>query len=85
MWGTICFVGIGTEVRFYVQRFLFSQITILTSSTMSVLGQRECQDFIVDSNLNIDRLFANEWKLEDATAAYREFGKQASGKGVFIT
>ena len=52
---------------------------------MSVLGQRECQDFIVDSNLNIDRLFANEWKLEDATAAYREFGKQASGKGVFIT
>lgn len=84
VWGTACFVGLGAEVRFDVQRFLFSQVTILTSSTMSIVGQRECQDFIVDRNLNIDRLFTNQWKLEGAATAYREFDNQNSGKGVFV-
>jgi threonine dehydrogenase-like Zn-dependent dehydrogenase len=83
-WGTACFVGIGTEVKFDVRQVLYSQITILTSWSMSILGQKECADFIVERGLNIDDLFTDHWKLEDAEEAYRHFDKQDSGKGVFI-
>jgi threonine dehydrogenase-like Zn-dependent dehydrogenase len=83
-WGTVCFVGIGTEVKFDVRQMLPSQITILTSWSMSIVGQRECADFIIERGLDLDRLFTDRWKLKDAQEAYRQFDKQNSGKGVFI-
>jgi len=83
-WGTSCFVGLGTEVKLNVRELLSSQITIMTSLTMSILGQRECADFVVERGLDVDSLFTSQWKLEDAAEAYREFDKQNSGKGVFI-
>lgn len=83
-WGTACFVGIGTEVTFEVKQFLRSQITVLTSWSMSIVGQKECADFVIDHGLNIDRLFTDRWKLEQAEEAYRHFDMQNSGKGVFL-
>ena len=83
-WGTVCFVGLGSEVTFDVRRLLPTQITILTSWSMSKAGMRECAEFIVRRNLNIDRLFTESWRLEDAAEAYRQFDKQISGKGVFV-
>jgi D-arabinose 1-dehydrogenase-like Zn-dependent alcohol dehydrogenase len=83
-WGTVCFVGLGSEVRFDVRRILPTQITILTSWSMSMAGLRECADFIVQRNLKIDRLFTESWRLEDAAEAYRQFDRQVSGKGVFV-
>jgi D-arabinose 1-dehydrogenase-like Zn-dependent alcohol dehydrogenase len=85
VWGTVCFVGIGTEVQFNVHRFLPSQITILTSWTMSILAQKECADFIVERNLKIDSTVSDQWKLDDAAEAYRQFDKQSAGKGVFVS
>jgi len=83
-WGTVCFVGIGTQVQFDVRQFLRSQITILTSWSMSIVGQRECAEFILERGLNIDLLFTDLWRLDDAERAYRHFDQQNSGKGVFI-
>jgi threonine dehydrogenase-like Zn-dependent dehydrogenase len=83
-WGTVCFVGLGSEVRFDVRRMLPKQITILTSWSMSTAGQSECADFIVQRKLNIDQLFTESWKLDDAAEAYKQFDLQASGKGVFV-
>lgn len=83
-WGIVCFVGLGSEVRFDVRRMLPTQITILTSWSMSKAGLRECADFIVQRKLNIDRLFTESWRLEDAAEAYQQFDRQVSGKGVFV-
>jgi threonine dehydrogenase-like Zn-dependent dehydrogenase len=83
-WGTVCFVGLGSEVRFDVRRILPTQITILTSWSMSKVGLSECADFIVQQKLNIDRLFTESWRLEDAAEAYQRFDRQVSGKGVFV-
>jgi len=83
-WGTVCFVGLGTEVKFDVRQMLPSQITILTSWSMSIVGQKECADFIAERGLNIDRLFTDRWRLEEAEQAYRHFDRQNSGKGAFI-
>lgn len=83
-WGTVCFVGLGSEVKFDVRRLLPTQITILTSWSMSKAGLGECADFIVKRNLNIDRLFTESWNLDDAAEAYHQFDRQVSGKGVFI-
>ena len=81
-WGTSCFVGIGTEVKFNVRELLSSQITIMTSLTMSILGQKECADFVVERGLDVTS-FTNEWKLEDAAEAYREFNRTELRKGRF--
>jgi D-arabinose 1-dehydrogenase-like Zn-dependent alcohol dehydrogenase len=83
-WGTACFVGIGTEVTFDVKQFLPSQISILISWSTSIVGQKECADFIVERGLDIDRLFTDQWTLEQAEVAYRHFDMQNSGKGVFL-
>lgn len=82
-WGTVCFVGLGSQVSFDVRRMLPTQITILTSWSMSIHGQKECADFIVQHNLKVDRLFTERWRLEDAGEAYLQFDRQVSGKGVF--
>lgn len=84
-WGTVCYVGLGSEVRFDVRQMLPSQITIMTSWSMSTAGQMECADYIVERGLDFDKLFTNEWILDEAEAAYRHFDKQHSGKGVFIS
>ncbi len=83
-WGKVCFVGLGSEVRFDVRRMLPTQITVLTSWSMSIHGQKDCADFILHRNLKIDRLFTDSWQLEDAAEAYRQFDQQTSGKGVLV-
>lgn len=83
-WGTVCFVGLGAEVRFDVRKMLPSQITIMTSWSMSIAGQMDCANYIAERGLNFDRLFSDEWRLEDAARAYQQFDLQNSGKGVFV-
>jgi threonine dehydrogenase-like Zn-dependent dehydrogenase len=61
-----------------------SQITIMTSWSMSVAGQMDCANHIINRGLDFERLFSDEWKLDDAERAYRHFDQQNSGKGVFV-
>ena len=53
----------------------------MTSYSMSSVGQMECADFVVDRGLDLDRLFTDRWRLDQAEDAYVKFDKQSSGKG----
>ncbi|KQU28458.1 MULTISPECIES: zinc-dependent alcohol dehydrogenase family protein [unclassified Rhodococcus (in: high G+C Gram-positive bacteria)] len=84
-WGKICLVGLGGgEARFRVTDFYRSQVTVMTSWTMSIVQQRQCAEFIVRHNIPIDELFSHRWTLSQAVEAYDEFDKQNAGKGVFV-
>ena len=83
-WGVATLVGLGAEVAFDVRAFLGKQITILTSWSMSILDQEDCAEFIIDRETDIDSLFTDTYRLEQAETAYGNFDKQTSGKGVFL-
>jgi threonine dehydrogenase-like Zn-dependent dehydrogenase len=83
-WGTTCFVGIGQEIPLRVPELLKSQLTMMTSVSMSIVGQKACADFIVQRGLDVDRLFTHQWRLEDAVEAYQHFDRQTDGKAVFL-
>ncbi|MGF6880305.1 zinc-dependent alcohol dehydrogenase family protein [Paraburkholderia sp. MM5477-R1] len=83
-WGTVCLVGIGCEFSFSLAKYLRTQLRILTSWTMSIQGQRACADFVVDRGINLDALFTDRWRLDQAEEAYQAFNQQSGGKGVFL-
>jgi threonine dehydrogenase-like Zn-dependent dehydrogenase len=84
-WGKACFVGEGGDVTLDVSAdMLRRQITIIGSWTFSTVGQAECARFIADRGIDVDALFTDRWKLEQAEQAYRVFDAQTSGKGVFL-
>jgi threonine dehydrogenase-like Zn-dependent dehydrogenase len=83
-WGRACFVGLGGEVRFRVSDFHRSQMTLMTSWTMSIVQQRQCAEFIARNKLQIDDLYSHRWRLDQVIDAYQEFDKQSAGKGVFL-
>jgi 2-desacetyl-2-hydroxyethyl bacteriochlorophyllide A dehydrogenase len=84
-WGTVCFVGEGSNVTIDVSPdMLRKQLTIVGSWTFSKVGQAECAQFVADRNIKVDDLFTHRWKLDQADEAYRLFDQQTSGKGVFL-
>ena len=50
-WGKFCVVGLGGEVSFDVMAFHRSQMTVMTSWSMSLVGQQECAQFIARNGL----------------------------------
>jgi threonine dehydrogenase-like Zn-dependent dehydrogenase len=83
-WGKVCCVGLGSQIAFDTWANLDRQLTILTSYSMSITGQMDCADFVAQRSLDLDRLFTDRWKLDEAEKAYAFFDKQSSGKGVFV-
>lgn len=83
-WGVATFVGLGAEVTFDMRTFLGKQITILTSWSMSILDQKDCAEFVIERRTDIDALFTDTYRLDQAESAYRDFDKQTRGKGVFL-
>lgn len=84
VWGKICMVGIGGSLTVDTRALLDRQITVMTSYTMSTVGQQQCADFIVQRGLDVDRLFTHRWRLDQAEEAYRLFDTQSTGKGAFL-
>ncbi|KQU28498.1 MULTISPECIES: alcohol dehydrogenase catalytic domain-containing protein [unclassified Rhodococcus (in: high G+C Gram-positive bacteria)] len=83
-WGRGCFVGVGAEISFGVLPYLRRQLTVMTSWSMSWVGQKECADFIVAHDLPVDALFTHRWSLDEVSEAYTEFDRQRAGKGVIV-
>jgi threonine dehydrogenase-like Zn-dependent dehydrogenase len=83
-WGTVCLVGIGSEFSLSLARYLRTQVRILTSWTMSIQAQRACADFVVDRGIDLNALFTDRWRLDQAEEAYQTFNRQSGGKGVFV-
>ncbi len=84
-WGKACFVGEGDTVTLDVSNdMLRRQVTIIGSWTFSTVGQADCARYVSDRKIDVDRLFTQRWKLEQAEEAYKLFDKQTSGKGVIL-
>lgn len=85
VWGTMCFVGEGSDVTIDVSPHLLRrQITLLASWTFSTVIQAECAQFCVDRGIDVDKLFTHKWSLDQADEAYKLFDRQSDGKGVFL-
>jgi threonine dehydrogenase-like Zn-dependent dehydrogenase len=84
-WGTACFVGEGGDVTIDVSPdMLRKQLTIVASWTFSTVIQADCARFIADRKIDVDHLFTDRWRLDQAGEAYRLFDRQTTGKGVFL-
>ena len=84
-WGKVCFVGEGGEVTLNVSPDIIrKQLTIFGSWTVNSAAQGDCVRFIADHGLEVDKLFTDRWRLDQADEAYKAFDKQTGGKGVFV-
>jgi threonine dehydrogenase-like Zn-dependent dehydrogenase len=84
-WGTCCYVGEGDTVTLEVSPdMLRRQLTLIASWTFSTVIQAECARFVADRKIDVDRLFTDRWKLDQAREAYQKFDEQTAGKGVFL-
>ena len=63
---------------------LRKQITVMGSWTFSTILQSECAQFVADREIDVDAIFTDRWRLEQAKEAYELFDKQTSGKAVFL-
>ena len=83
-WGKVCLIGLGGEMRFQVRDLLRSQMTLMTSWTMSIVQLRQCSAFIARNRLPVDEIYSHRWRLDQIAEAYETFDKQDSGKGVIV-
>ena len=84
-WGTVCFVGERGQVTLDVSPDLIRrQITLAASWTFSTQGQADCAEFVADRKIDVEKLFTDRWRLDQAEEAYRVFDKQTTGKGVIL-
>jgi threonine dehydrogenase-like Zn-dependent dehydrogenase len=84
VWGRIALVGIGASLTLEMKALLDRQVTVMTSYTMSTVGQAECARFVVERGLPVDRLFTHRWRLDQAEEAYCLFDTQSTGKAAFL-
>lgn len=82
-WGTLVLVGIGAKLEMDSLKLLKTQVTVMSSWSMSWLGQKACADFAVQRGIDVDRLFSDRFALNDCAQAYALFDKQDRGKGAF--
>jgi threonine dehydrogenase-like Zn-dependent dehydrogenase len=54
------------------------------SLTFSKNQQEECAQFVAERGLDLESLFTNEFRLDEAEKAYELFDQRKIGKGVFI-
>jgi threonine dehydrogenase-like Zn-dependent dehydrogenase len=84
-WGTACYVGEGGEVTLDVSPdMLRRQVTLVGSWTFSTVIQGECARYIADRGVQVDKLFTDRWRLDQAEEAYVLFDQQNTGKGVIL-
>ena len=85
VWGTSCMVGVGGELQIEVMPdLIFRQVTIVGHWTFSKMGLADCARFVADRKIDIDSLFTNHWRIDQAEEAYTLFDQQKTGKGVFV-
>ena len=84
LWGTASWVGVGSTIHFDLTEHLYKQLTLVPSWTLSVPAMQDCANFVVQRGVDVDALFTDRWRLDEAGPAYELSEKQTSGKGVFI-
>ena len=54
------------------------------SLTFSKNQQQQCAQFVAERGLDVESLFTNEFRLDEAERAYELFEQRKIGKGVFV-
>jgi threonine dehydrogenase-like Zn-dependent dehydrogenase len=83
-WGTVGMVGVFGKVEFDSEELIQLQKTVLGSLTFSKNQQEECAEFVAERGLDVESLFTNEFRLDEAEKAYELSDQRKIGKGVFI-
>lgn len=84
-WGRIALVAVGGNLNVIGWNDLIkAQRTVIGSYTFSIIGMKDCAEFIARHGVEADRVFTNRWNIEQAVEAYDAFDRQATGKGVFV-
>lgn len=84
-WGKIALVAVGGNLNVDGMKDLIGkQRTVIGSYTFSEIAMKDCALFIANHGVEVDKLFTDHWRLDQADIAYAEFDKQAGGKGVFV-
>ena len=83
-WGRIALVAVGGNLNVVGWNDIIKQQrTVVGSYTFSIVGMKQCAEFIARRGVVADRVFTNHWNIEQAAEAYDAFDRQATGKGVF--
>lgn len=45
---------------------------------------KNCAEFIARKGVDVDKVFSDQWTINQAEDAYKAFDSQSSGKGVFV-
>ncbi len=77
-------MGVGSTIHFELTEHLYKQVTGVPSWTLSVPAMQDCAEFVVQRSVDVDALFTDRWRLDDAASAYELAERQTAGKGVFI-
>ena len=84
-WGRIALVAVGGNLNVDGMKDLIGkQRTVIGSYTFSEVGMKNCARFIADHGVDVDAIFSDRWRLDQAEEAYRAFDIQSGGKGVFV-
>ncbi len=85
IWGQVCFItGHGALEMDIMADLVFRQLTIFGHWTFNVAGQQDCARYIAERGIDVDAIFTDRWKLEQAREAYELADRQVAGKGVFV-
>lgn len=83
-WGTACMVGVFGPIELDSEELIQLRKTVVGSLTFSKNQQEECALFVAERELDVESLFTNEFRLDEAEKAYELFDQRKIGKGVFI-
>ncbi|MGY5106893.1 zinc-dependent alcohol dehydrogenase family protein, partial [Streptomyces sp. 900105245] len=83
-WGTACMVGVFGSIELDSEELIQLQKTVVGSLTFSKNLQEECALFVAERGLDVESLFTDEFRLDEAERAYDLFDRRQIGKGVFI-
>lgn len=83
-WGTACMVGVFGKIELDSEELIQLRKTVVGSLTFSKNQQEECALFVAERGLDVESLFTNEFRLDEAERAYELFDQRQIGKGVFI-
>ncbi|WP_442737974.1 zinc-dependent alcohol dehydrogenase family protein [Streptomyces pseudogriseolus] len=83
-WGTACMVGVFGTIELDSQELIQLQKTVVGSLTFSKNLQDECALFVAERRLDVESLFTDEFRLDEAERAYDLFDRREIGKGVFV-
>lgn len=83
-WGTACLLGVNGTIEFDVSNVIQQGKVVMGSQTFSKNVQDDCAQYVVERSLNVEAVFTDEYRLDQAEEAYSLFDAQKIGKAVFL-